>query len=103
MSRKFRELSAVIDADPQRRARVEAHKRAIYVSIALAELRRQHKLTQKALAERMGVTQARISQIEHGEHLELETIIAYVNALGGEVSLVAAFPDVTVPLFEAVA
>jgi DNA-binding XRE family transcriptional regulator len=103
MSRKFTELSAPIDADPQRRARVEAHKRAIYTSLHLAALRQTRDLTQTEIAMRMGVSQARVSQIEHGENLELETIIAYVAALGGRLSLDATFADTTVPLLESIA
>jgi hypothetical protein len=52
---------------------------------------------------RMGVSQARVSQIEHGENLELETIIAYVPALGGRLSLDATFADTTAPLLESIA
>jgi DNA-binding XRE family transcriptional regulator len=101
MSRKFRELSAPIDADPIRRARVEAHKRAIYASRHLAELRKERALTQKQMATLLGVSQARISQIERGVNLELETLSSYVEALGGHLCLSATFPDTTVALTEA--
>lgn len=100
MSRKFTELSAPIDADLQRRARVEAHKRAMYASLHLAALRKRHAMTQRQVADAMGVSQARISQIERGVNLELETINGYIAALGGRLELSAAFPDATVTLIE---
>lgn len=92
MARNFKELSAPINADPRRRARVEADKRAIYASLHLAELRKRRKMTQKQVAESMGVSQARVSQIERGERLELATISEYVAVLGAQLELSAAFP-----------
>ena len=100
MLRPFMDLCAPIDADPQRRARVEAHKRAMDASLHLAALRKRHAMTQRQVADAMGVSQARISQIEHGVNLELETISGYIAALGGRLELSAAFPDATVALIE---
>ncbi|MDH6225892.1 transcriptional regulator with XRE-family HTH domain [Streptomyces sp. MJP52] len=39
----------------------------------------------------MGVSVARVSQIEHGETATLEVIARYVEALGGRLDLVADF------------
>jgi predicted XRE-type DNA-binding protein len=61
----------------------------------LARIRRQRDLTQKAVAEQMGVTQARVSAIEKGEmtSTEVATLAKYVSALGGKLRLVADFGD----------
>ena len=61
----------------------------------LSELRKKHDLTQKQLAEIMGVDQSRISQIENGDitRTELPTVTAYINALGGQVKVIADFGD----------
>jgi DNA-binding XRE family transcriptional regulator len=61
----------------------------------LAEIRASHGETQTAVAERMGVSQARVSAIEHGEvsRSEVDTLAAYVEALGGKLKLVADFGD----------
>ncbi|MDX6743513.1 helix-turn-helix transcriptional regulator [Actinocorallia sp. A-T 12471] len=64
----------------------------------LAEARRQAGLIQKDIAARMGVSVARVSQIEHGEHAALDVIARYVQALGGRLDLVADFGDHTVRL-----
>jgi hypothetical protein len=46
----------------------------------------------------MGMSQARVSPIEHGEigRSEVDTLTAYVEALGGRLKLVADFGDSSV-------
>ncbi|GAB2914817.1 XRE family transcriptional regulator [Streptomyces mayteni] len=61
----------------------------------LAELRKRQHTTQVEVAQAMGVTQARVSRIEKGqlERSEVETLAAYVKALGGKLKIVADFGD----------
>lgn len=59
----------------------------------LAEERKQRGLTQAQLAETMGVSPGRVSQIERGELSTIEAIARYVQALGGRLELVANFAD----------
>lgn len=59
----------------------------------LADARRQTGLTQKQVAGALGVSIARVSQIEHGEVTSFEVIARYVEALGGRLDLVADFGD----------
>ncbi|MFE9825157.1 XRE family transcriptional regulator [Streptomyces sp. NPDC005791] len=63
----------------------------------LAELRKRQHTTQVQVAEVMGVTQARVSHIEKGqlERSEVDTLAAYVKALGGKLKIVADFGDET--------
>jgi DNA-binding XRE family transcriptional regulator len=61
----------------------------------LAEERRQRGLTQAQLAQTMGVTSGRVSQIERGELATIEAIARYVQALGGHLQLIASFADHT--------
>jgi DNA-binding XRE family transcriptional regulator len=61
----------------------------------LAEERKRNGLTQAQLAEAMGVTPGRVSQIERGEVSTIEAIARYVQALGGRLDLVANFDDHT--------
>ena len=56
-------------------------------AFALCEARRL------GLAEVMGVTPGRVSQIERGELSTIEAIARYVQALGGHLELVATFAD----------
>src|SRR6266851_2029103 len=48
----------------------------------LADARKQIGLTQKDIAAALGVSVARVSQIEHGEVTSFEVIARYVEALG---------------------
>jgi DNA-binding XRE family transcriptional regulator len=49
----------------------------------LAEIRRSRGLTQEQVAERMGVTKGRVSQIEQGKISGQEVLARYAAALGG--------------------
>lgn len=61
----------------------------------LSEIRRRQHTTQVEVARAMGVTQARVSRIEKGqlERSEVDTLAAYVRALGGKLKIVADFGD----------
>jgi DNA-binding XRE family transcriptional regulator len=61
----------------------------------LAEERKRHGLTQAQLAEAMGVTPGRVSQIEHGEVATIDAVARYIEALGGRLDLIASFGDHT--------
>jgi DNA-binding XRE family transcriptional regulator len=80
------------DADRQADLeRIRAESRAFQ----LAELRREQDLTQQDVAGSMGVSAPRVSAIERGdvERVELSTLRAYVEALGGRLQVVAEFGD----------
>ncbi|ROO86180.1 helix-turn-helix protein [Actinocorallia herbida] len=49
----------------------------------LAEIRRARGLTQEQVAERMGVTKSRVSQIEQGKISGQDVLSRYATALGG--------------------
>jgi DNA-binding XRE family transcriptional regulator len=61
----------------------------------LAEVRRRQRATQTDIAKAMGVSQARVSRIEKGQlaRSEVDTLAAYVQALGGRLRIVAEFGD----------
>lgn len=61
----------------------------------LAEIRQEQSLTQKDVAETMGVSAPRVSAIENGEtdRTEVATLRSYVEALGGRLRVVADFGD----------
>lgn len=59
----------------------------------LAEVRAAAGMTQSELADALGVSQARISKIEHGEISGIDIVRAYIAALGGSVDVVARLGD----------
>ena len=58
----------------------------------LAQMRRRRGITQAEVAGRMGVTQGRVSAIEHGA-TELRIRASCVEALGGRLEIIADFGD----------
>ncbi|GGS57866.1 transcriptional regulator [Planobispora rosea] len=59
----------------------------------LSEMRRRRGLNQAQVAERMGISVARVSQIEQGDVSTREVLDRYVAALGGTLKLIADFGD----------
>ena len=76
------------------RARIETE----LLTIDLRAIRAQLGKTQAEIAEALGSSQSRVSDLERqGDH-RLSTLRRYVEALGGELSLVARFGKRTVRL-----
>jgi DNA-binding XRE family transcriptional regulator len=59
----------------------------------LAEMRKRRGMTQEQVAVRMGVSVARVSQIERGDVSTQDVLNRYVSALGGTLKLIADFGD----------
>lgn len=99
MARSWKEVRADAIAtgrlDEQRIEAVKARLRAEVRAHRLAEIRQAYGLDQSALAERLKVSQSRISRIERGDldRAEISTVRSYIEALGGEVEIVARFGD----------
>lgn len=64
----------------------------------LAELRRERGLSQRALARRLGLTQAQVSRTEHQPDPQLSTLASYLEALGDRLELTAIHDGQPVPL-----
>ncbi|MFI5926854.1 helix-turn-helix domain-containing protein [Micromonospora sp. NPDC051543] len=82
---------------PDRVARRAQHREQMLALVSgaqLAEIRKHLGMTQTQLAEAAGLTQARISQIENGEHTSLDTLRAYVTGLGGHLDIVARIGNI---------
>src|ERR1041385_8926623 len=79
---------------PTRRKRVEDRAaRLIAEEMTLRELRRARKLTQVRMAKALGITQDSVSRLEKRSDLLLSTLRNTVRAMGGNLSLIAEFPD----------
>ena len=91
MAKNFRELRAKMS--PAAQARSAARAEATLVEMQLQELRKSRDVTQVDVAKVMKVEQAAISKLERREDMYVSTLRDYVKALGGELKLVASFPD----------
>lgn len=88
LERIRRELS------PTRRKRIETRAaQLIAEEMTLRELRHARKLTQVRMAKALGISQDGVSRLEKRSDLLLSTLRKTVEAMGGNLSLVAEFPD----------
>jgi len=79
---------------PAQRKKVEARAAELIAEeMTLRELRKARKLTQVRMAKALGVTQDSVSRLEKRSDLLLSTLRKTVQAMGGNLSLVAEFPD----------
>lgn len=91
MARKFSELRSKMS--PEARARVDARVVATLQQLPLLELRKARNLSQQKLAEALKTTQGEVSKIEHRTDLYLSTLRNYIEAMGGELDIIARFKD----------
>lgn len=76
--------------------RNKVEKRAaqlIAEEMTLRDLRKARKLTQARVAKTLGITQDGVSRLEKRTDLLLSTLRKAVKAMGGDVRIVAEFPD----------
>jgi|SRR5687768_11218127 DNA-binding XRE family transcriptional regulator len=78
----------------KRREKIEARAAELIAEeLSLRDLRKAHELTQISIAKTLGLGQEGISRIEKRSDLLISTLRSYVEALGGQLFLVAKFPD----------
>ena len=90
-----RTLNEVIATLPEgERAKVEARARELMAEeMSLQDLRKAIGKTQTAIAKRLKVGQDAVSKLETRSDMYISTLRGFVRAMGGELELVARFPD----------
>lgn len=83
MAKKFSEL----------RAKMSPAARTMLAKMPLQELRLARGLSQESLAMTLKVRQASISKLERRADMYVSTLRAHIRAMGGELEIVARFPD----------
>lgn len=68
-------------------------KELIANEITLRDLRKALELTQADISSKLHMKQESISRLERRSDLLLSTLISYIEAMGGELNLVAKFPN----------
>src|SRR6185295_11644276 len=91
MARKFSDLRRKMSSAARARARSRA--RAMLAEMPLQELRVARGLSQEALAATLKVRQASISKLERRADMYISTLRAHIQAMGGELDIIARFPD----------
>lgn len=78
----------------KRRKKIAARaSQLIAEELSLRDLRKARAKTQVAVAKELGIKQEGVSRLEKRSDLMLSTLRNYIEAMGGELHLVAEFPD----------
>lgn len=90
-----RNIDDIINKLPAARRKKVERRAAELISeeMSLQQLRRARKLTQQKMAKSLHIGQEGISKLEKRSDLLISTLRGYVEAMGGQLSLVAEFPD----------
>ncbi|MBT1264927.1 XRE family transcriptional regulator [Pseudomonas sp. VS38] len=91
MAKKFSELQARMT--PQARADAERIFQQHLKEMPLYELRKAQQMSQDTLAKALNINQAAVSKMERRTDMYISTLRNYIRAMGGELEIVATFPD----------
>ena len=91
MANKFSVLRQQMSPASQARAQVKAQ--AMLAEMPLNELRQARGLSQKMLADLLHVQQPSIAKMEKRTDMYLSTLRSHIEAMGGQLEVVARFPD----------
>ena len=83
---------------PEAQARSSAHTEAMLLEMGLQELRKSRHMTQVELATVLKIDQAAVSKTEGRSDMYVSTLREYIRAMGGDLQLVAKFPDAEIKL-----
>jgi DNA-binding XRE family transcriptional regulator len=91
MTKKFSVLRERMPAPSRERA--AARTQAMMAQMPLNELRQARGLSQKALADVLHVQQPSIAKMERRADMYISTLRSHIEAMGGQLEVVARFPD----------
>ena len=94
MAKKFSELRSAMSAEAQARSEQQANE--MLAEMPLHELRQARGLSQQVLARLLKVQQPAIAKLERRTDMYISTLRSHIEAMGGELDIVARFPDGTV-------
>ena len=93
-AKKFSELrDSLYERSPESRHRVAAEVERLTEQLGLAELRARMQRTQAEIAKAIGTAQSAVSRLERQEDTLISTLRDYVAATGGELRLIASYPE----------
>jgi len=87
---------------PERRAKNKTRAKIISLHLTLLELQQSLGLTQDEIETDFNNFEATISDLENQEDIPISTLSRYIKALGGNLKIVAHFPneEITLAQFE---
>jgi predicted transcriptional regulator len=91
MSKNFAILRAQMS--PQAQKKAQRKTKEMLAEMPLQELRQARGLSQKTLADTLQVQQPSIARLEKRTDMYLSTLRNHIEAMGGELEVIARFPD----------
>jgi len=91
MAKSFNTLKKKLS--PESLARVKTRIETALREMPLAELRQARQLTQEKIAQNLKIKQASVSKMETQTDMYISTMRKYVEAMGGELEIIAKFPE----------
>jgi transcriptional regulator with XRE-family HTH domain len=91
MSKPFNTLRKKMSATAQKAAAEKTQQ--MLKEMPLNELRQAHQMSQERLAELLSTKQANVSRMERRTDMYISTLRSYIEAMGGELDIIARFPD----------
>jgi len=95
----FAELRARMS--PRARAAAEAQALRLDEEMGLAEVRRALQLSQEEIGRALQIGQGAVAKIEKRPDMHVSTLRRFIEAMGGELEIVARFPGRTVRIRQA--
>ena len=87
----FDKLKGSLSARSQERVKKKMNQ--LRHEMALGEVRKAMSLTQANLAAELHIKQAALARLENRTDMYISSLRKYITALGGELDIVAHFPD----------
>lgn len=83
----------IVSRSPESQARIKEMADEMILEVGLQMMREELQLSQKQVAEAMGISQPAVTKLEQrGNDLKLATLKRYVEAMGGKLSLDVELP-----------
>lgn len=84
-----------------RQNKIKAMADTMALDVGLQKLREEMCISQQELANTMGISQSAVAQFENNsENVRLSTLKRYIEAMGGEISLMVQMPTGEKRLFQ---
>ena len=83
---------------PAAQVEIRNQVEALVAEMPLNELRRARGLSQRVLAQTLDVQQPAIAKMEQRTDMYISTLRSHIEAMGGELEIVAKFPDGSVKI-----
>jgi predicted XRE-type DNA-binding protein len=91
MSKPFTALRKTMSSSAQKIAADKTQQ--MLKEMPLQELRQAHQMSQERIAEILHTKQANVSRIERRTDMYISTLRSYIEAMGGQLDIVARFPN----------